>query len=130
MFVFLLSFVAASERHLYAVTPGYQQSPVVPQSINQLGMEADGRVWLAKAYGQNYETFNKLRGDSSGFVYDPQTQSYVPVVNTVPKEAKGFFRPRSAWWSRVIFLACGVVAFAARIHIVPTVALMRYAIAL
>jgi hypothetical protein len=122
MLVFLLSVLATSERQLYAAIPGYPQSP---QGISSL--EADGRVWLGRAYGQNYEIFNQLRGDSSAFVYDAQTQSYVPVVthNGAPKEIKGSARSRPSWWSRVFFVAFSGLAFAMRANVVP---LMRYAL--
>jgi hypothetical protein len=133
MFVFLLTFLAASEltflaapeRRLYAL-PGVPQSPMTSQDVNDL--DSDGRVWLAKAYGQNYENFNQIRGDSSAFMYDTQSQSYVPVVThtTVREGTNGSYRPRSAWWSRVIFVAFGVLAFAKRVPVVP---LMRYAFA-
>jgi hypothetical protein len=125
MFVFLLSLVsAASERQLYAVTPGYPQPSVVPQSVSSL--DADGRVWLAKAYGQNYESFNQRRGDSSGFYYDVQTQSYVPIVMHNDGVPRANDVPRSSWWSRVFFVAFSVLAFAKRTNVVP---LMRYALA-
>jgi hypothetical protein len=129
MLVFLLSVVATSERQFlqaYAATPAYPQSPGVPQGVSS-PEDADGRVWLAKAYGQNYEAFNQLRGDSSGFVYDAQTQSYVPVVthSEASTEMKGSARSRSSWWSRVFFVAFSVLAFAKRVNVVP---LMRYAL--
>jgi hypothetical protein len=134
MFVFLLSLLAASERQFlqaYTAPLGYPRSPVAPEDIGEL--EADGRVWLAKAYGQNYESFNQLRGDSSAFMYDAQTQSYVPVVthNGVPKELAGYdHRPRSSWWSRIFFVAFGVLAFAKRTKLATNVVpLMRYALA-
>jgi hypothetical protein len=128
MFVFLLSSVAIAERQLlaaYAVPQGYPPLAAVPEGVSDL--DADGRVWLAKAYGTNYEHFNQLRGDSSAFMFDSQTQSYVPVVthNGIPKEIKGYPRPRPSWWSRVFVVAFGVFAFVKRVNVVP---LMRYAL--
>lgn len=136
MLVFLLSVAVTSERRLFgpygfSVPVGYQPSlaPAVPEGLSNF--DADGRVWLAKAYGQNYENFNMLRGDSSGFIYDAQTQSYVPVVthNGVPKEIPAVSRPRPTWWSRVFFVTIGIIAFAKRMNAV-TPLLVRYALPL
>jgi hypothetical protein len=130
MLAFLLLFPAASERQLFGVA--VKPLSRVPERVSSFEkVDADGSAWLAKAYGQNYEKFNELRGDSSGFVYDPKTRSYVPVlthhgVAVTPQTAKisGSARPR--WWSRVIVVAIGAIAIARRASVAAP--LLRYAV--
>jgi hypothetical protein len=131
MFVFLLSVTATSQRQLFEMGPSVLPLQQVKEGVSVApDADADGRDWLAKAYGHNYETFNQLRGDSSGFVFDAQTQSYVPVVThrAPPTEMKGGTRPRSSLWSRVFVIAFGVLAIVSRAR--RAAPLMRYALAL